>query len=74
MEDGVKKNKKKKNNLLSNFFQQQSCKLQHFHTAGKRSNTQTPHLDPALFREMVIKRHTLPVSPKYRMLLTSHRY
>lgn len=38
--------------------------------AGKRSKAKTPHCNPASLRELVIKTHTLPVSPKHRMLPT----
>lgn len=37
--------------------------------AGKRSKAKTPHCNPASPRELVIKTHTLPVSPKHQMLL-----
>lgn len=39
--------------------------------AGTRSKAKTPHCNPASLRELVIKTHKLPVSPKLRMLSTS---
>lgn len=42
-------------------------------TARKRSKAETPHCNPASLRELLIKTHTLPVSPKHRMLPTGQR-